>query len=1000
MDTKNVSSEDTKLDTKLDTKTTGGIRSSFAQHVLDEIDIVQLVSEDTTIEGDKAQCPFPDHDDTDPSFRVYPETQSFNCFGCKKGGSAIDYIIHRDNVEPAEAIRILCNWANIPMPEWTPEQRAKWGRQKTEKDVVTNILRDAFQIYHDEMDEAHWDHFRGRGLTSETIKRDLFGYAPNDETFLFSRLKGKYSAKELLSSGLFVNLGGNIKDAYQRRYLFPYWHQSKIVYSIGRLDTNDPEEIAQLPSWNRGKYKKHLTHTEKHPYVLETIENMIYNADSVRASACDRTCAIRTRFDEGIITEGIIDALLAKQAGFGVISPVTTKFAKRDIEELCKLAKHWNTVYIINDNEASGEGEKGAIQTAERLFSDGQDVRLVTLPLPEGVDKIDLADFLNVPKDQQETRIDELKQLMSDAPDYIEGKISEVTDLPERDRPKPTREIFTLLANVDDKLALERYSDAMQKAELVSKKSFNDGLKDARIEKAKQRKQAQMEILESESPDLFLKVQIEEIRKNKYSKAFKIKQDLSSVVMTDMLERGRFYQTVSQQGFWFDNEVNRLYPIHNDDESFKVLVNERYGINPSEIEFAFLVEELKKETFARGTETEVYKCAFYDSNHYILYVYNNDDQIYRLDGKEVKLVANGTDGVLFLKDYDWEPFEYKNIGDEGFLLPLVVNPINFVDGEHVNLSKHEQRNILTIWLYTLFFESIQPTKPIQTIIGPKGSGKTTVQRVVGKMLFGKRFDVTPIDKDDDFDATISNNYIASFDNVDGKIDWLNDRLAHTATGKMIQKRELYTTNKNVRFFPKCFLSLNAREPKFKRDDVVDRLLLFRVERLPSFRSEQSIINEILAHRDELWSELLNELNEIVAALAQDDEPFASQHRMADWAELGWRIAKINGLGNEFIALLEKMDKEQSIFLLEDNTVFLCLDAWLTQPNNQGREVTSSMLYSELQIIAEQDKISFGFKNTTSFGIHLRNILSNLAEFFDVRAAKKRNRWTYTFNLKS
>ena len=126
-------------------------------------------------------------------------------------------------------------------------------------------------------------------------------------------------------------------------------------------------------------------------------------------------------FNDGIITEGIVDALLAKQAGFGVISPVTTKFAKRDIEELCKLSKHWNTVYIINDNETSGEGEKGAIQTAERLFGDGQDVRLVTLPLPEGVDKIDLADFLNVPKDQRETRIDELKQLMNEAPDYIES---------------------------------------------------------------------------------------------------------------------------------------------------------------------------------------------------------------------------------------------------------------------------------------------------------------------------------------------------------------------------------------------------------------------------------------------------------------------------------------------------------------------------------------------------------------------------------------------------
>ena len=232
-----------------------------------------------------------------------------------------------------------------------------------------------------------------------------------------------------------------------------------------------------------------------------------------------------------------------------------------------------------------------------------------------------------------------------------------------------------------------------------------------------------------------------------------------------------------------------------------------------------------------------------------------------------------------------------------------------------------------------------------------------------------------------------------------RIFWLNDRLAHTATGKMIQKRKLYTTNENIRFFPKCFLGLNAREPKFKRDDVVDRLLLFRVKRLSSIRSEHIIIDNMLTHRNELWSELLNDLNEIVAALAADDEPFASQHRMADWANLGWRIAKTQGLGDSFVKLLEKMDKEQSMFLLEDNVVFLCLDAWLAEPSNQGREVTSSTLYNEFQIIAEREKMSFTFKNTTSFGIHLRNILSNLAEFFDVRTEKKKNKWTYTFNLK-
>jgi len=469
------------------------MRNEFTQRVLDEIDIIDLITENVTLDGNKktqalprllAKCPFPDHHDTAPSFRVYPNTQSFFCFGCKRGGTAIDFIMYLDGVQAGEAIRILCEWANIPLPTWTKEEKEKWEKQKSEKDIVTAILHDAFKIYHDEMDETQqkggeqakplsfalsaWDYWRGRGLTDETIKKELLGYAPDDDTFLFSRLKEKYTVDELLLSGLFVKTKDGIKDAYQRRYIIPYWHQSKCVYSIGRLDTNDENEIAQLPDWNKGKYKKHLTHNEKHPYVSETIENVIWNADSAKAK------------DYGIITEGIIDALLAKQAGFCVVSPVTTKFAKKDIERLCKLSKHWETVYIINDNETSGEGERGALQTAEAVFKDGGDARLVTLPLPEGTDKIDLADFLNVPDDQREPRIDELRSLMDEAPDFIEWKIDEATELPERQRPKATRDIFSLLVNVDD-LELERYANLLKNKKLViGKRLFEKALKDAK----------------------------------------------------------------------------------------------------------------------------------------------------------------------------------------------------------------------------------------------------------------------------------------------------------------------------------------------------------------------------------------------------------------------------------------------------------------------------------------------------------------------------------------
>jgi DNA primase len=960
------------------------MRNQFTQSILDEIDIIQLISEDVTIEGNKANCPFPDHNDANPSFTVYPP-DGFYCFGCNKGGTAIDYVMYRDGVKVSEAIHILCEKYNIQRPDWTPEEKVKFEKRQSEKEVISKVLHDAFKIYHDEMDETHRGYFRGRGLTDETINTDLLGYAPDDDTFLFKRLREKYSEKDLLLSGLFVKVSGSIKDAYQRRYLFPYWHQRKIVYSIGRLDTDDPEEIENLPQWNRGKYKKHLTHSEKHPYVSETIENVIYNADCVKS------------FKKGIVTEGIVDALLTKQSGFGVLSPVTVKFKKRDIEALRELAQHWEIIHVINDNETNKRGEEGALDTAEELFQDGQDVRIVTLPLPDDVDKIDLADFLNVPVDQQDKRIDELRQLMDEAPDFIEWKINEATELDGKKKLKMTQEIFALLTSVDEKLKLEHYAELMQKHELINgKRLFWSALKDARIEKAKERKQKRMKSLEKESSELFLKAQIEEIRKDKYSKAFEIKRDVSHTVLDDMRESGRFYRTPTNQYYWFSEDLKRLCEIG--DKFFEQLVNDRYGLNKTEAEYEYLCADLETEAGRRGKESEIYRFAHYDKHNHVLYIDRNDFQMYRLDGTNIDLIPNGTNGVLFITDPQNESFELKDIGEEEYLRPLIIDPTNFVEGAHVNLNPDEQKYLFQIWIATLFFEELQPTKTIQVFIGPQGSGKTTRQRIVGQWLFGRHFNVQGINDEDDFIATITHNYFAVCDNVDTYQKWLNDRLAQVATGQRIEKRELYTTNRLVRYYPRCFLSLNSREPKFKRPDVVDRLLLFRVQRLEKFSSEARLLAKIDKYRNELWSEMLIKLSQIITAIKADDEPFLSQHRMADWAELGWRIAKTQDASNYFIELLEKMDREQSEFVLEDNPVYQCLEGLLLE-EDKLIDMSSAELYKLFKEYAEKDDIDFSFKSSRSLGMHLRNILPDLKEFFEITEDKKKNCWVYSFEFK-
>ena len=40
----------------------------------------------------KAICPFPDHNERSASFYYYPNTKSYFCFGCKRGGTSVDFV--------------------------------------------------------------------------------------------------------------------------------------------------------------------------------------------------------------------------------------------------------------------------------------------------------------------------------------------------------------------------------------------------------------------------------------------------------------------------------------------------------------------------------------------------------------------------------------------------------------------------------------------------------------------------------------------------------------------------------------------------------------------------------------------------------------------------------------------------------------------------------------------------------------------------------------------
>ena len=483
------------------------------------------------------------------------------------------------------------------------------------------------------------------------------------------------------------------------------------------------------------------------------------------------------------------------------------------------------------------------------------------------------------------------------------------------------------------------------------------------------------------------KEEINAIRRDRSLKGFEKKQAIAETIKRDLLAKG-FFLATPIGFFYFLIEMRRLYELNREKIDYVALIGDWYSLNPQEPEFAYVLHVLQIESYARGKKCDVHRLAFYDRERGILYVSRFNGQMYRLDGEVIDLVPNGIDGVFFLDGPDCEPFTYlgREQGPSGLLNKLLVEPINF--SEEV-LSVKEQRILFGIWIFALFFESLHPTKPLLLLLGPKGAGKTIALRKVAKLLSGSNAEVFGIERDreDGFIAAVTSNYLAAFDNVDGRIRWLNDHLARLATGQKIPRRKLYTTNELINYPARCFIALNARTPQFRRDDVVDRLLLFHVQRYEQFIPEGRLISEVLQKRDALWTELLEDLNAIVELLRKDRREFSSAFRLGDFADFTWRVADAQGQGQAVLAAFEKMVGDQSEFLLEEDPLLPGLTVWLEDSSNHGRWVNAGMLFKELKPLAEAQGIAWSYKSTLSLGKRLANVVSNLKVLFEVETKK-------------
>ncbi len=338
---------------------------SVVDEVKQRLDIVEVVSQYTALKKAgrnlTALCPF--HSEKHPSFFVYPEQQSWHCFGaCNTGGDVFSFVMKKDGTDFGETLRLLAQRAGITIPSRF-EQKA--GKDEIER--LYQVNEAAAQYFHNLLlnssaGEKARNYLASRGLSPKTITDFQLGFSLNSWEALKEYLMGRgYSESELLEAGLVVATeAGKTYDRFRNRLMFPIndTRGRTIGFGARALDDSLPKYLnsPQTPTFDKS--------------------SSLYGINLA-------TPAIRQQ-NLAMIVEGYMDVITAHQNGFAnVVASMGTSITENQVSTLKRLSK--NMVLAL---DADAAGEEAMLRCVDYENSLDAEVKIVILPKGKDPDDV------------------------------------------------------------------------------------------------------------------------------------------------------------------------------------------------------------------------------------------------------------------------------------------------------------------------------------------------------------------------------------------------------------------------------------------------------------------------------------------------------------------------------------------------------------------------------------------------------------------------------------
>lgn len=299
------------------------------------LDLIDVVQSYTPLKkagrSYKGLCPF--HNEKTPSFVVFPDTQTWRCFGaCGDGGDLFSFVMKAEGWDFSETLKVLAERAGVEIQPRTPQ-----AQQKDEhREKLTRLLNSAAEFYtdlllKDKAAQSVRDYVKKRGVTDDTVREFGLGYAPDAwQATLDHFAQIGYTTDDMLAAGLIVKAdSGRMYDRFRQRLMIPIHDARGNVVGFGARALADDQVPKYLNSPQGELFdKSHLL------YGFHLARRDIRETETV------------------VVVEGYMDVIQAHQAGYkNVVAQMGTALTPTQVQTLAKYA---NRLVMALDSDSAG----------------------------------------------------------------------------------------------------------------------------------------------------------------------------------------------------------------------------------------------------------------------------------------------------------------------------------------------------------------------------------------------------------------------------------------------------------------------------------------------------------------------------------------------------------------------------------------------------------------------------------------------------------------------